>query len=155
MKHYSFIHFFIIHYSSFQTLFNYFSWYRNRTNTTTNTNHLWIGFLYILYGLIGGSFGYGLSLILRIELTLPGFILCPPPQYNPIITFHGLFTTSFMIMPILIGGFGNFLIPLLLCSSDMIFPRLNALSLWLVFGSLFLMLLAVFFPWSVNYWSST
>ncbi len=103
-----------------------------------STNHLCIGFLHILYGLIGGSFGYGLPLILRIELTSPGFILCPPPQYNPIITFHGLFTTSFMIMPILIGGFGNFPIPLLPCPSDMIFPRLNALSLWLVFVSLFL-----------------
>ena len=85
-----------------------------------------------------------------MELTLPGFILCPPPQYNPIITFHGLFTTSFMIMPILIGGFGNFPIPLLLCSSDMIFPRLNAFSLWLVFGSLFLMLLAVLLEGGVN-----
>ena len=94
-----------------------------------STNHLCIGFLYILYGLIGGSFGYGLSVILRIELALPGFILSSSLQYNSIITFHGLFTTSFMIMPILIGGFGNFLIPLLLRSSDMIFPRLNACSL--------------------------
>ena len=76
------------------------------TSLFLTTNHVCIGFLHILYGLIGGSFGYGLSLILRIELTLPGFILCSPPQYNPIITFHGLFTTSFMIMPILIGGFG-------------------------------------------------
>ena len=46
--------------------------------------------LALILSLIGGSFGYGLSLILRMELTLPGFILCPPPQYNPIITFHGL-----------------------------------------------------------------
>jgi cytochrome c oxidase subunit 1 len=82
-----------------------------------------------VYGLIGGSFGYGLSLILRIELALPGFIVCSSLQYNSIITFHGLFMIFFMIMPILIGGFGNFLIPLLVCSSDMIFPRLNACSL--------------------------
>jgi heme/copper-type cytochrome/quinol oxidase subunit 1 len=93
------------------------------------TNHLFIGILYIVYGLIGGSFGYGLSLILRIELALPGFILCSSLQYYSIITFHGLFMIFFMIMPILIGGFGNFLIPLFLCSSDMIFPRLNACSL--------------------------
>jgi len=93
------------------------------------TNHLLVGFLYIVYGLIGGSFGYGLSLILRIELALPGFIVCSSLQYNSIITFHGLFMIFFMIMPILIGGFGNFLIPLLVCSSDMIFPRLNACSL--------------------------
>ena len=94
-----------------------------------NCNHLYIGLLYILFGLIGGSLGYSLSPIIRIEIFLPGFILCSSLQYNSIITFHGLFMIFFMIMPILIGGFGNFLIPLLLCSSDMIFPRLNALSL--------------------------
>ena len=53
-------------------------------------------------------------------------------------------------MPILIGGFGNVLIPLMLCCNDMIFPRLNALSLWLVIDSLFVMLLAMFFDGGVN-----
>jgi cytochrome c oxidase subunit 1 len=80
-------------------------------------------------GLIGGSFGYGLSIIIRLELTLPGFLISSSIQYNTCITFHGLFMIFFMIMPILIGGFGNILLPLLLCSSDMIFPRINALSL--------------------------
>ena len=80
-------------------------------------------------GLIGGSIGFGLSIILRLELSLPGFILCSSIQYNCNITFHGLLMIFFMIMPILIGGFGNILLPLMLCSSDMIFPRLNALSL--------------------------
>jgi heme/copper-type cytochrome/quinol oxidase subunit 1 len=92
------------------------------------THHCYIGVLYIISGLIGGSFGYGLSLIIRLELALPGFLIRSPLQYNTRITFHGLFTTFFMIMPILIGGFGNIPLPLLPCSSDMIFPRLNALS---------------------------
>ena len=82
-----------------------------------------------MLGLIGGSIGFGLSIILWLELVLPGFILCSSLQYNSIITFHGIFMIFFMIMPILIGGFGNILLPLMLCSSDMIFPRLNALSL--------------------------
>ena len=46
---------------------------------------------------------------------------------NSNITFYGIFMTSSMIMSILIGGFGNILLPLMLCSSDMIFPRLNAI----------------------------
>jgi heme/copper-type cytochrome/quinol oxidase subunit 1 len=93
------------------------------------TNHIYIGAVYIISGLIGGSIGFGLSIILRLELALPGFILCSSLQYNANITFHGIFMIFFMIMPILIGGFGNILLPLMLCSSDMIFPRLNALSL--------------------------
>ena len=49
-------------------------------------------------GLIGGSIGFGLPIILRLELALPGFIPCPPLQYNSNITFHGIFMTSSMIM---------------------------------------------------------
>ena len=101
-------------------------------------------------GLIGGSLGYGLSLIIRLELSLPGFLICSSLQYNSIITFHGLFMIFFMIMPILIGGFGNILLPLLLCTSDMIFPRLNALSLWFVINSLFIMILALLIDGGVN-----
>jgi len=71
------------------------------------TNHLCIGLLYILYGLIGGSIGYSLSIILRMELALPGFILSSSLQYNSIITFHGLFMIFFMIMPIILSGAGN------------------------------------------------
>ncbi|MCP4062960.1 MAG: hypothetical protein GY740_06770 [Gammaproteobacteria bacterium] len=95
----------------------------------TTTNHIYIGVVYIITGLIGGSIGFGLPIIIRLELALPGFILCSSLQYNPNISFHGIFMISSMIMPILIGGFGNILLPLMLCSSDMIFPRLNALSL--------------------------
>ena len=56
----------------------------------------------------------------------------------------------FMIMPILIGGLGNILLPLMLCSSDMIFPRLNAFSLRLVIDSLFLMLLGLMIDGGLN-----
>ena len=104
----------------------------------------------MLVGLIGGSIGWGLSVIIRIELGLPGFILCSSFSYNSVITFHGIFMIPFMIMPLLIGGFGNLSIPLMLCSSDMIFPRLNALSLWLVIDSLFLVFLAIFLDGGVN-----
>jgi len=93
------------------------------------TNHVFIGVGYILIGLFGGSIGFALSFLIRLELSLPGFNLLSSLNYNSIITFHGLFMIFFMIMPILIGGFGNCLIPLLLGMNDMIFPRLNASSL--------------------------
>ena len=114
------------------------------------TNHIFIGVVYIILGWIGGSFGFGLSIIIRLELSLPGLIVASTVQYNSIITFHGIFMIFFMIMPLLIGGFGNILIPLMLSSSDMIFPRLNALSLWLIIDSLFFMYLAMLLDGGVN-----
>jgi len=113
-------------------------------------DHIYIGVLYILSGIIGGSFGIGLSIIIRVEIALPGFLICSSIQYNSLITFHGILMIFFMIMPLLIGGFGNLLIPLMLCSSDMIFPRLNALSLWLLIDSLFLLFLGMFLDGGVN-----
>jgi heme/copper-type cytochrome/quinol oxidase subunit 1 len=101
-------------------------------------------------GLLGGSIGLSLSLVLRLEASLPGFLACSALQYNSLVTFHGLFMIFFMIMPILIGGFGNALIPLMLCLSDMIFPRLNALSLWVLAESLFLMVTAMLIDGGVN-----
>lgn len=94
-----------------------------------STNHIFIGSVYICSGIIGGSFGIAMSIIIRVEIALPGFLLCSSFQYNSLITFHGILMIFFMIMPLLIGGFGNLLIPLMLSSSDTIFPRLNALSL--------------------------
>ena len=115
-----------------------------------STHHIFIGALYILSGIIGGSFGLALSIIIRVEIALPGFILCSSLQYNSLITFHGILMIFFMIMPLLIGGFGNLLIPLMLCCYDMIFPRLNALSLWLLIDSLFLIWLAIFLDGGIN-----
>ena len=114
------------------------------------SNHIIIGAVYIMSGLIGGPIGFGLPLIMRLELALPGFILSPSPQYNPNITFHGIFTILFMIMPILIGGFGNILLPSMLCLSDMIFPRLNALSPRLIILSSITMCLSILIEGGVN-----
>ncbi len=78
--------------------------------------------------LIGGLIVFGLLIILRLVLALPGFIPCSSLLYNPNITFHCIFMIPTIIIPILIGGFSNILLPLMPVSSDMIFPKLNALS---------------------------
>jgi len=114
------------------------------------TNHIFIGVVYVILGRIGGSFGFGPPITIRLELSLPGLIIRTSVQYNSMITFHGIFTTPFMIMPLLIGGFGNILIPLMPSSSDMIFPRLNAPSLRLIIDSLFFMYLAMLLDGGVN-----
>ena len=115
-----------------------------------STNHIYIGIVYIISGFIGGIIGFTLSFIVRLELSLPGFIICSSLQYNSTITFHGIFMIFFMIMPVLIGGFGNILIPLMLCSCDMIFPRLNAFSLWLIINGYLIVLLSLFIDGGIN-----
>lgn len=113
-------------------------------------NHIIIGCFYILSGAIGGSVGLALSLLVRCEVIIIGFLITSAQQYNNIISFHGLFMTFFMIMPVLIGGFGNILLPIMLGSSDLIFPRLNACSIWFFAISLTIILVGVTIDNGVN-----
>jgi cytochrome c oxidase subunit 1 len=97
----------------------------------TTTDHKRIGILYLInsfsFFVIAGVF----ALLMRSELARPGTQIFAPHAYNQIFTLHGTLMIFLVIFPLL-AGFGNYFVPLQIGALDMAFPRINALSFWLL-----------------------
>ena len=101
--------------------------------------------MYLVFGFFSALVGSLFSLAIRLQLTYSGSPMLGEHYqlYNVLITMHAVLMIFMFVMPVLIGGFANFILPLQLGLPDVAFPRVNALSFWLLPTSLGLMYLSL------------
>jgi cytochrome c oxidase subunit I len=109
----------------------------------TTTDHKKIGIMYLFSTFIFFILGGVEALIMRLQLAVPDNTLVTGETYNGLVSMHGTTMIFLFVVPVL-AGFGNYFVPLMIGARDMAFPRLNALSFWLLafggiafYGSLF------------------
>ena len=114
--------------------------YINRWLFSTNCKD--IAILYMIFAIFSGLVGTGLSIIIRLELAgpTPQILEGNGQVFNVVISAHAIFMIFFLVMPMSVGFFGNYLVPLMLGCADMSLARLNNISFWLLVPSLLLAL---------------
>jgi cytochrome c oxidase subunit 1 len=114
-----------------------------------STDHKIIGMQYLFTGMFMGLIGGLMAYVFRMQLafpgiSVPGYGVVSPGEYNALVTNHGSIMIFWVAMPVLIAAFGNFLIPLMIGADDMVFPRLNRLSYQVFLASAILILASLF-----------
>jgi cytochrome c oxidase subunit I len=105
------------------------------TGWLTTTDHKKIGILYLVTSLFFFAAGGVEALLMRTQLAEANERVIGPSRYDQLMTMHGVTMIFLFVIPLSIGFFGNYLVPLMIGARDMAFPRMNALSYWLYLGS--------------------
>src|SRR5215207_4710542 len=127
-----------------------------------SVDHKMIGMQYAVTGLLFLLFGFSLMMLMRWQLAYPGTALpligallgetrmpggvMQPDFYNELGAMHGTIMVFLGVVPLAVGGFGNFVVPLQIGAQDMAFPRLNMASYWFFFLGGVTMLASFFVP---------
>jgi cytochrome c oxidase subunit 1 len=97
----------------------------------TTTDHKRIGIMYLVLTFVFFLLGGTEALLIRLQLSQANNTLLTPQTYNELITMHGTTMIFLFVVPVM-AGFGNYFLPLMIGARDMAFPKLNALSFWLL-----------------------
>jgi cytochrome c oxidase subunit I len=117
------------------------------------TDHKKIGIMYLVLTFVFFCMGGVEALMMRLQLSVPNNTLLTSEHYNELLTMHGTTMIFLFVVPVM-AGFGNYFLPLMIGARDMAFPRLNALSFWLLlFGGIVFYMTLFFHPPSAGWWS--
>jgi cytochrome c oxidase subunit I len=117
------------------------------------TDHKKIGIMYLVLTFVFFMLGGVEALLMRLQLSVPNNTLITSEHYNQLLTLHGTTMIFLFVVPVW-AGFGNYFLPLMIGARDMAFPRLNALSFWLLaLGGVVFYATLFFHPPSAGWWS--
>ena len=121
-----------------QTFFRKYIW---------SQDHKVIALQYMLVAISIGLVALGMSVLMRLQLGFPhSFSFIAPQDYYQYITMHGMIMVIYLLTALFLGGFGNYLIPLMCGSRDMVFPYLNMISFWVYLLAVLVLVAGLFVP---------
>src|SRR5215471_1759070 len=126
---------------------------RGWTSWITTTDHKRIGIMYMVTTFVFFVLGGVEALMIRLQLGLPNNTLVTPQTYNQLFTMHGT-TMIFLFVVPMMAGLANYFLPLMIGARDMAFPRLNALSYWLLLAGGVVFYASIFFNPPEAGWTS-
>jgi cytochrome c oxidase subunit I len=110
-------------------------------------DHKYIAVQYMMTAVAIGVVALVLSDLMRLQIGFPGSVgFITPEAYYQMITMHGMIMVIYLLTALLLGGFGNLLIPLMLGARDMVFPFVNMLSYWVYLLSVLILVASFFVP---------
>src|SRR5947199_10508285 len=117
------------------------------------TDHKKIGIMYLVTTFVFFFLGGIEALMMRLQLAEPNQTLLGGERFNQLVTLHGTTMVFLFVVPVM-AGFGNYMVPLMIGARDMAFPRLNALSFWLLLLGGVVFYITIFYqPPEAGWWS--
>ncbi|GAA0852252.1 cytochrome c oxidase subunit I [Aliiglaciecola litoralis] len=117
------------------------------TKYVWSQDHKVIAIQYSVIAILVGLVALVLSGLMRLQLGFPGsFDFIDPSAYYQFVTMHGMIMVIYLLTAIFLGGFGNYLIPLMVGARDMVFPFVNMLSVWFYLLAVIILMASFFVP---------